>query len=214
MSSKPTKRTHDEAEEDDENDDAVVIVSESSSKDKPEKTKKPAKKKAKASASAGDDDKEDKSKEKKEKKAKPAAKPLTAKEKETTVAKGASMARNRAIASFLKTFVDSYKEAKEWIKAASAQKAVKAILALTEPIVIARQLSALDGCGKGTIEKVEKFLEENPEAGEESKAAQAHSEFAYLKDLDRDIIISMLQNGDVTHDAVKSQRDDINADDF
>lgn len=205
----PPKRTA----EDDDNDDAVVIVSESSSKDKPEKTKKPAKKKSKAAAS-GDDDNEDKSKEKKEKKAKPAAKPLTAKEKETTVAKGASMARNRAIASFLKTFVDSYKEAKEWIKAANAQKAVKAILSLTEPVVIARQLSALDGCGKGTIEKVEKYLEENPEAGAQATADQAHSEFAYIKDLDRDIIISMLQNGDVTLDAVKSQRDDINAGDF
>jgi len=204
----PPKRTHEYEAEENDDDDAVVIVSESSSKDKPEKTKKPAKKKTKT---AGDDDTADKPKEKK---AKPAAKPLTAKEKESTVAKGASMARNRAIANFLKTFVDSYKEAQEWMKMAGAKKAVNAILALTEPIVIARQLSALDGCGKGTIEKVEKYLEENPEAGEQATADQAHSEFAYLKDLDRDIIISMLQNGDVTHDAVKSQRDDINVGDF
>jgi hypothetical protein len=215
--SSSNKRAHDDGEDDD---DDVVIVESSSAK------AKKAAPKASTSKSKSKSEEESSSKEKPAKKAKkeegdaavkkpkPPAKPLTPQEKNSVVAKGASMARNRSIAAFLKTFADSYKEGGEYIKAAAANKAVKAILALTEPIVIARQISPLDGCGKGTIEKVEKYLEEHPEAGAEGVAQQAESEFSYLKELDRDIVLSMLQNGDVTLEAVKSQRDDINEGDF
>ena len=205
---------HDEVDDDD--DDDIVVIEESSVKSKSKK------KPAKAKAEDGDEkpakkakkDKKEGEGEEKVKKGKPPAKPLTAQEKNTAVAKGASMARNRSIAAHLKTFADAYKEGGEYIKAASANKAVKAILALTEPVVIARQISPLEGCGKGTVEKVEKFLEENPLAGVEEVVAQAHSEFSYLKDLERDIIISMLQTGEINFANVKTQRDDINEGDF
>jgi len=210
MSSSSSKRAHE-----DNHDDDIVVIEESSVKSKSKK------KPAKAKADDGDEKPAKKPKKDKEgegeekvKKGKPPAKPLTAQEKNTAVAKGASMARNRSIAAHLKTFADAYKEGGEYIKAAAANKAVKAILALTEPVVIARQISPLEGCGKGTVEKVSKFLEENPLAGADEVVAQAHSEFSYLKDLERDIIISMLESGEISFANVKTQRDDINEGDF
>ena len=149
--------------------------------------------------------------EKAEPKAKPAAKPLTAAEASGAVAKGASMARNAAIVKFLQGIAQTYHDNKEWIKKAGANKAVKAVQALMEPVQVARQLLALEGCGKGTVEKVTAFLEANPNASAVQQAAQAADEDAFLKDLDRDIVIGMVASGDVTLARVTAQRADISA---
>jgi hypothetical protein len=142
-------------------------------------------------------------------KPKPPAKPLTAAEAGSVIAKGASMARNAAIAQMLEQVVQKYHDNKEWIKKAAATKAVKAVKALATPIQVARQLSALEGCGKGTIEKVEEFLKENPNASASHVAAQEADEDAYMKELDKEIIVGLLKSGEVTLERVVKQRADI-----
>ena len=147
----------------------------------------------------------------KEKKPKPAAKPLSAAEAASEVAKGASMARNAAIVKLLEGVAQDYHDAKEYIKKANANKAVKAVKALVTPIQVARQLSALEGCGKGTVEKVEAFLKENPHASAGQVAEQEADEDAYIKDLDKDIVVGMVKSGDVTLERVAKQRADVSA---
>jgi len=88
---------------------------------------------------------------------------------------------------------------------------MKAVQALVVPVVVARQLLALEGCGKGTVEKVEAFLKENPNASAGQQAQQADDEDAFIKDLDRDIVIGMVKSGDVTMARVAAQRGDISA---
>ena len=112
------------------------------------------------------------------KKTKPAAKALSAAEAASDVAQGASMARNAEIVKFLESVAQGYHDSAEWMKKANANKAARAVKALTTPIAVARQLSALEGCGKGTIEKVAAFLEANPVAAPEAVAAQADDEGA------------------------------------
>ena len=64
---------------------------------------------------------------------------------------------------------------------AAASKAVKAVKALVTPIQVARQLLAVEGCGKGTVEKVEAFLKANPNASAGQVAQQEADDDAYLK---------------------------------
>ena len=64
---------------------------------------------------------------------------------------------------------------------AAANKAVKAVKALVTPIQVARQLLAVEGCGKGTVEKVEAFLKANPNASAGQVAQQEADDDAYLK---------------------------------
>ena len=79
-------------------------------------------------------------------------KPFTPEEVE--IAKGASMERNAQIVAFLETVAQGYKDEAAWFKVANAKKAIASVKALTEPIRVAQELGSLDGCGKGTIEKV------------------------------------------------------------
>ena len=79
---------------------------------------------------------------------------------------------------------------------------------------MARQLSPLEGCGPGTIEKVDKFLRENPNAAGGLAAAGVVDEDAFIKDLEREIVVSMLASGDLTLARVQKQRDDVKEGDF
>ena len=165
-----------------------------------------ASKKAKKEKAGGEDDDdggEEKEKKAPKKKAPVKLKPFTPEEEE--IAKGASMERNAQIASFLKSVAQGYKDEAAWFKVASANKAVKAVEALTVPIRVAAELGSLDGCGKSTIEKVAEYLRGlgKPQEGfvAAHKAAEAAAgkdeSFSWLADSEKDVVLDMVKKGDV-----------------
>lgn len=64
------------------------------------------------------------------------------------------MERNAAMASMLDGITEAYKSGGDYFKAANARKAAKAVREHTAPIRVAQEAFALDGVGKGTVEKI------------------------------------------------------------
>jgi hypothetical protein len=67
------------------------------------------------------------------------------------------------------------------MKRSNAAKAARSVKALAEPVVVARQLGALEGCGKGTIERVDAWLRSNLTASAADKQAAAADEHGRVR---------------------------------
>lgn len=89
-------------------------------------------------------------------------------------------------------------------------------------------LLSLDGCGKGTVEKIEAFLLQNPGASSGSAGAGSGSsssagsgagyqkgdpEFQWVESSERDVVIGCIKSGEVPLAKVLEWRDDITATD-
>ena len=174
----------------------------------------------KAKKEKADDGGEEKEKAAPKKKAPVKLKPFTPEEEE--IAKGASMERNGQIVAFLKSVAQGYKDEAAWFKVANANKAVKAVEALTEPIRVAAELGALDGCGKSTIEKVAEYLKGLGKPQEGFVAAHAAAEaaagkdesFSWLADSEKDVVLEMVKKGDCPKAQAIAWHPDISEADF
>ena len=219
------KRKHDEDDDYDEESETSLTTSTTT---KP-KTKKQiaAEEKEKKKAHAL----ENKAKQAK----KTSKKPYT--DEETLIARNPSMHRNAAIVRFMQGVIDKYVDEREWIKVASSRKGKNSIEALKEPIIVPRDLAVLEGVGKGTIEKITKFLLEEyvpPVEGEEEEEETEGNETTtlsssssssgtkivknpddeWIKDSDRDIILDLVRKNELTLDKVRIWRQDIDTHDL
>lgn len=141
---------------------------------------------------------------------------------EEAIAKLASVERNAAIVAYIASVEQHYKNVtKEFFKAANAKKARTAIEAVKEPIKNARDLADLPGVGKSTVEKIHQFLLENSGAGGTAAGAfgtmhaqpakGSAEDWSWLAEgvSDREIVIGMLQRGEIDLATVQKYRSDI-----
>lgn len=133
------------------------------------------------------------------------------------------MERNKGAAKLLEDVAIVYKEAGEYIKCAGLKKAAKVIAALTEPIKFAQELLALDGVGKGTVDRIAKYfaaLHNDPSGGFAGAAAAADAAagkdaaFNWVADSDRDVLINLIQTGQLSLENLRGWRSDIAASDI
>jgi hypothetical protein len=110
----------------------------------------------------------------------------------------------------------------EYMKAAAAAKAVAAVRAVKEPLRVAQELGALQGCGPSTIQKVYDFLLTYGEAPQglaaQAAAAQVEAgrdpEFAWVEDSEKEVLLELLKKGEVPWEKVQPWRTDIKEADF
>lgn len=117
----------------------------------------------------------------------------------------------------------AYKEAGEYMKSAGANKAAKAIAALTEPIIFAQDLFILDGVGKGTVDRIAAYfadLHKDPSGGIAGAAAAADkasgkdAAFEWVADSERDVLLNLLSTGQLQIENLRGWRSDITAADI
>ena len=98
----------------------------------------------------------------------------------------------------------------EYIKAAAAKKGAEAMAAHPTPFRVAEECAVLAGVGQGTVEKLAAFLKTygKPEPGiagelaEKQKKEGKDEEFKWVEESERDVLLDMLREGQVTFDKV------------
>jgi hypothetical protein len=102
------------------------------------------------------------------------------------------------------------------------KKAAEAMRLYPKPIRVAQEMAALQGCGKGTVEKVAEFLSSLGQA-EKNLAGQHAAQMAeagkepedeWIKDSEREVLLGLLKSKELTFEKVKAWRSDIEEADF